>query len=161
MRRQWMLAVPALALAAALAGCGDFCSDNPPMAAPTSASERQETSGGTAAVSCVAEGFARDGSRLNNVDKACLDDVAQRLKADPRAHVVLVGHADSRENDPDAVARRRARAVQDYLAREGGIDPYRAKLRSRPPDAGGDDAAMAHNRRCEVWLVPEGAPDPD
>ena len=38
-------------------------------------------------VTCISGGFPRNLARLNNVDKACLDDVATRLKADPRSRV--------------------------------------------------------------------------
>ena len=69
------------------------------------------------AVSCLAGGFPRNLSRLTNVDKACLDDVAQRLKADPRATVTVVGHADSHERAAASIADARAKAVRDYLER--------------------------------------------
>ena len=36
-------------------------------------------------MTCTSGGFPRNLARLNNVDKACLDDVASRLRTDPRA----------------------------------------------------------------------------
>ena len=72
-------------------------------------------------VSCLAGGFPRNLSRLTNVDKACLDDVASRMKADPRAHVVAIGHADSKETAPGSTAEQRAAAVKTYLV-EAGIE---------------------------------------
>jgi hypothetical protein len=117
------------------------------------------------AVSCLASGFPRNLSRLNNVDKACLDDMAQRLKADPRAHVIVIGHADSHERSPDQVGQARAQAVNDYVVHERGIDASRITMRSsaasKPLDNGTDVDAQARNRRVEVWFVPEGAKDPD
>jgi OmpA-OmpF porin, OOP family len=111
------------------------------------------------AVSCVAEGFPRNLARLSNVDKACLDDVAQRLGSDPRARVIVIGHADSHESSM-AVAQRRADAVKDYLVKERSIEESRISTRSagatRPSDSGTDSA----NRRVEVWFVPEGATEP-
>jgi outer membrane protein OmpA-like peptidoglycan-associated protein len=116
-------------------------------------------------MSCLAGGFPSNGASLNNVDKACLDDVVQRLKSDPRARVVVIGHADSHERNADKIASRRASAAQDYLVHEGGIDGGRVTVRSaaasKPLDTGTDDAAQARNRRCEVWFVPEGAAEPD
>jgi outer membrane protein OmpA-like peptidoglycan-associated protein/opacity protein-like surface antigen len=111
------------------------------------------------AVSCVAGGFPRNLSRVNNVDKACLDDVAQRLGADPRAHVIIIGHADSHESSRD-VAQRRADALKDYLVKERGIEASRITTRSAGADTGADAAAQASNRRVEVWFVPEGATEP-
>ena len=117
------------------------------------------------AVSCVAGGFPRNLARLNNVDKACLDDVASRLRSDPRARVIVVGHADSQERFPEVIARRRAEAVRDYLVKERGVDESRITTRSaaatRPLDSGTDASARARNRRVEVWFVPEGATVPE
>jgi len=115
------------------------------------------------AVSCIAGGFPRNLSRLTNVDKACLDDVAQRLGADPRSRVIVIGCSDSREKSAE-VAQRRADAVKDYLAKERGIDGSRIETRSvgatKPLSPGTDAAAQAQNRRVEVWFMPEGAAEP-
>jgi len=110
------------------------------------------------AVSCTAGGFPRNLARLSNVDKACLDDVAQRLGSDPRAHVVVIGHADTKETS-GTVGQRRADAVKEYLVKERSVDGSRITVRSagsRKPL--GADAAG--NRRVEIWFVPEGAKDP-
>jgi len=116
------------------------------------------------AVSCLAGGFPRNLSRLTNVDKACLDDMAQRLKADPRARVIVIGHADSHEKSANAMAKKRADAIEDYLE-QAGIESSRITTRSagasKPLDAGSDPLAQARNRRCEVWFVPEGAKEPE
>jgi outer membrane protein OmpA-like peptidoglycan-associated protein/opacity protein-like surface antigen len=117
------------------------------------------------AISCLAGGFPQNLSRLNNVDKACLDDMAQRLKADPRAHVVVIGHGDSHERNAEAIGQQRAKAVQDYVVQERGIEASRITIRSAaatsPRDAGTDVAAQARNRRVVVWFVPEGAKEPE
>ncbi len=117
------------------------------------------------AVSCLAGGFPRNLSRLNNVDKACLDDVAQRLKSDPRASVVVIGHADSHERSAERLGHSRGDAVRDYLVAERGIEASRITVRSvaatRPLDTGTDVTAQASNRRVEVWFVPEGATAPN
>jgi outer membrane protein OmpA-like peptidoglycan-associated protein len=114
---------------------------------------------------CVAGGFPRNLARLTNVDKACLDDVATRLRNDPRSRVIVVGHADSGERFPEVIARQRAEAVKDYLVRERGIEEGRITTRSaaatRPLDTGTDAAARARNRRVEVIFVPEGATAPE
>jgi outer membrane protein OmpA-like peptidoglycan-associated protein/opacity protein-like surface antigen len=105
------------------------------------------------AVSCTSTGFPRNLSRLNNVDKACLDDVAQRLSADPRSHVVVIGYADADETSPNTIGTKRADAVGDYL-KARGIEASRITTRS----AGASQATG--NRRVDVWFVPEGATDP-
>lgn len=111
------------------------------------------------AVSCIAGGFPRNLSRLTNVDKACLDDVAQRLGSDPRARVIVIGHCDSHER-PSTVARKRADAVKGYLVNERSIDGSRIEARSAAADTGADATAQAGNRRVEVWFMPEGAAEP-
>ena len=117
------------------------------------------------AVSCLAGGFPRNLSRLTNVDKACLDDVAQRLKADPRATVTVVGYADSHERSPQQIADARAKAVRDYLTSERSVEASRITVRSaaatKPLDTGTDTAAQGRNRRVEGWVVPEGAAVPE
>ena len=115
-------------------------------------------------VSCLAGGFPRNLSRLTNVDKACLDDVVQRLRTDPRAHVVVIGHADSRETSANTIAQQRATAVKDYMV-AAGVEASRITTRSKGStmalDTGTDATAQGRNRRVEVWFVPEGARDPE
>jgi outer membrane protein OmpA-like peptidoglycan-associated protein len=114
-------------------------------------------------VACDLSGFPRNRARLNNVDKACLDDLASRLKQDPRSRVVAIGHADSAERGPDELSTRRAEAVKAYLVKERGIDETRIEVRSagatKPADASGAD--RARNRRVEVFFVPEGGSPPE
>ena len=110
------------------------------------------------AISCTAGSFPLNLARLSNVDKACLDDVAQKLSSDPRAHVVVIGYSDSHET-AKGVDQKRADAVQNYLVKERSVDGSRVTVRaggSTKPT--GTDAAS--NRRVEVWFVPEGAAEP-
>src|SRR5258705_5809 len=111
------------------------------------------------AVSCVAGGFPRNLSRISNVDKACLDDVAQRLSADPRARVIVIGHSDSKETG-SALAKQRADAVKTYLVRERNVDEARIEVRSAGSTKMLAAAGDPGNRRVEVWFVPEGATIP-
>jgi outer membrane protein OmpA-like peptidoglycan-associated protein/opacity protein-like surface antigen len=117
------------------------------------------------AVSCLAGGFPKNMSRLTNVDKACLDDVAQRLKSDPQASVTVIGYADSHEKSATTIADARAKAVRDYLSTERSIDTSRITVRSsgdtNPVDTGTDLTAQGHNRRVVVWFVPQGATIPE
>jgi hypothetical protein len=117
------------------------------------------------AVTCTSGGFPRNLARLNNVDKACLDDVASKLRQDPRSRVVVVGHADKGERNANVVARRRAEAVKSYLVKERGIEEARVTARevgaTRPLDTGTSAMARAKNRRVDVIFVPEGATVPE
>jgi outer membrane protein OmpA-like peptidoglycan-associated protein len=117
------------------------------------------------AVVCVSGGFPRNLARLNNVDKACLDDVAARLRQDPRSRVVVIGHADKAERFPEVIGRKRAEEVKQYLVTQRGVDESRISVRSaaanRPADTGSSAEARARNRRVEVIFVPEGASVPE
>jgi outer membrane protein OmpA-like peptidoglycan-associated protein len=117
------------------------------------------------AVTCTSGGFPRNLARLNNVDKACLDDVASRLRQDPRSRVIVIGHADKGERNPNVIARRRAEAVKTYLVKERGIDEARVTARevgaTKPLDTGTSATARAKNRRVEVVFLPEGARAPE
>jgi outer membrane protein OmpA-like peptidoglycan-associated protein len=117
------------------------------------------------AVTCTSGGFPRNLARLNNVDKACLDDVASKLRQDPRSRVVVVGHADKGERNANVVARKRAEAVKAYLVKDRGIEESRVTARevgsTRPLDTGTSAMARAKNRRVDVIFVPEGATVPE
>jgi outer membrane protein OmpA-like peptidoglycan-associated protein len=116
-------------------------------------------------VRCVSSGFPPNLARLNNVDKACLDDVASRLKLDPRSRVIVVGHADASERHPEVLGRTRAEAASDYLVRERGVEAARVSVRSaaatQPLAAGAGSAARSRNRRVEIMFLPPGATAPE
>ncbi len=107
-------------------------------------------------MTCSATSFPRNLSRLNNVDKACLDDVALRLRDDPRSRVLIIGHADRNERRPDLLSKQRAEATKTYLVRERGVSESRVTTRGM----GAAQSAGANNRRVEVIFVPEGATPP-
>jgi outer membrane protein OmpA-like peptidoglycan-associated protein len=111
-------------------------------------------------ITCESAGFPPNLARLNNVAQACLDDVASRLRQDPRSRVVVIGHADTAERRPDVIARQRAEAAKTYLVKERGIEESRVSVRSagatRPREAG----SSRSNRRVELIFVPEGATPP-
>jgi outer membrane protein OmpA-like peptidoglycan-associated protein len=116
-------------------------------------------------ITCTSGGFPRNLSRLNNVDKACLDDVAARLRQDPGSRVIIVGHADGKERYPEVIGRKRAEEVKKYLVTERGVDESRISTRSagasKPLDTGTSAAARAKNRRVDVIFVPTGATAPE
>jgi outer membrane protein OmpA-like peptidoglycan-associated protein len=101
-------------------------------------------------VTCTSAGFPRNGARLNNVDKACLDDVAARLRRDLRSRVTITGHAEPGERYPQVLSRRRAEAAKSYLVNERGVDESRITGQGSEAGAGG--------RRVEIELVTTQAP---
>ena len=101
----------------------------------------------------IAEGFYRaGGAQPDNVLKRILDDVALRLRNDPRARALVIGYADTSEANPDKLAASRAEGAKAYLA-ERGIASARIDTRV----AAGQSGAGRQNRRVDVIWLPEGA----
>ncbi len=96
--------------------------------------------------------FRTGSGRVDNVCKRILDDVALRLKNEPRATVVIVGYADPAEPKAAKLAQQRGDNTVKYLG-EKGIDQSRATVRTATGQKGADKA----NRRIDVIFVPEGA----
>jgi hypothetical protein len=97
-------------------------------------------------------------TRIDNVCKRILDDVALRLQNDPRASAVIIGYSDPKERipgrrggGPEKIAGDRATNAVKYLG-EKGIDASRTSTRTGVGQAGATD-----NRRIDVIMVPEGA----
>ncbi len=91
------------------------------------------------------------GTRLNNMDKSVLDDMATRMRQDPASRLLIVGHAEKGEPKPDVLSRKRAEAVKAYMVKERGIDASR--ITTRGAGAGG-------GRRADLTFVPDGADMP-
>jgi outer membrane protein OmpA-like peptidoglycan-associated protein len=93
-------------------------------------------------------------SRVDNVCKRVLDDVALRLKNDPNAKLVIVGYADSHEPKAAKLADTRADLARKFLG-EKGIDASR--VATRTGTASKEKGAEKENRRVDFIFVPEGA----
>jgi chemotaxis protein MotB len=103
------------------------------------------------------------------VKRTLRDEVAPKIR--DRYNVVrIVGHSwgvqDTTAGDHTHVAFTRARAVQDYLIEECGIDPAILRIEiaaDREPARAGPDAA-AQNRRVQVYMtdrtIDQVHPDP-
>ncbi len=90
-------------------------------------------------------------TRIDNVCKRILDDVALRLQNEPRGSAVIIGYSDPKEAKAAKVASDRATNAVKYLG-EKGIDASRVTTRTGSGQAGATD-----NRRIDVIWVPEGA----
>jgi len=90
-------------------------------------------------------------TRIDNVCKRILDDVALRLQNEPRGSAVIIGYSDPKEAKPEKIAGDRATNGVKYLG-EKGIDASRITTRTGAGQAGATD-----NRRIDVIWVPEGA----
>src|SRR3990172_952564 len=91
-------------------------------------------------------------SRVDNVCKRILDDVATRLQNDPRARLVIVGYANPAAANSARLADTRGQNTVRYLQTKG-IDATRVTVRAGTGQVGGGVA----NQRVELIWVPEGA----
>ncbi len=89
-----------------------------------------------------------------------LDVIAKVLQRDPGATARIEGHADKRKTSEREynlnLSSRRAKAVEDYLVNQGGIE--RARLASkgygfdRPVAPNDTETHMQKNRRTEIYI---------
>jgi outer membrane protein OmpA-like peptidoglycan-associated protein len=99
--------------------------------------------------------FALDRSDISPESAAILDQVAAVLKEYPFLTVELQGHTDPRASVAynQALARRRALSVRNYLLRQG-IDPGRMTIRSfgesQRRTTGSGVVDYARDRRVEI-----------
>lgn len=92
--------------------------------------------------------FNSNDSRLDNADKAQLDDSALRAGQDPSSRVVVIAGADA--GGRSGIAQRRANRTRDYLVNEKGIDPSRVEVRTNGTTP----------NSVQVVIVPQGADVP-
>jgi outer membrane protein OmpA-like peptidoglycan-associated protein len=103
--------------------------------------------------------FRLHSARVDNVCKRVLDDVALRLKNEPKARVVIIGYATPTKSKLAAaqarverLARERAENAKKYLE-EKGVAADRVETRV----GAGAVGAGKENRRIDIIWVPEGA----
>jgi outer membrane protein OmpA-like peptidoglycan-associated protein len=99
---------------------------------------------------------------VDNRCKAVLDDVALRLRQDPRATAELVGHSDSSGSDETnaATSQERADKARDYLVETHGIDSGRISTMgvgsSQPIADNETPEGRLSNRRVAIRVIIPG-----
>jgi outer membrane protein OmpA-like peptidoglycan-associated protein len=88
--------------------------------------------------------FDRGSSKITNVAKARLDDVALRLRENPRATVVITGYADegTASSRRESLARQRAENAKAYLVDRHAIDASRITAASEVSDSAAGGRAV-------------------
>jgi outer membrane protein OmpA-like peptidoglycan-associated protein len=104
----------------------------------------------------LSAGFPHNLARINNVDKACLDDVSLKMQNDPRSTLTITGYADASEASSKALAKKRAESAKDYLVKGQKLDPGRINVQSADPLKGKGVDEQKGNRRVEIVFYPEG-----
>jgi peptidoglycan-associated lipoprotein len=102
--------------------------------------------------------FAFDSSAIKKNEQSNLQLVAEALRADTSAKLLIEGNCDERGTDEynRALGERRALALREALAKIG-VDPSRVRTisygKDKPADTGHDEAAWAKNRRGDFILL--------
>jgi len=104
-------------------------------------------------------GYFGSGSRvLDNCAKAALDDLATRMKNEPRLYARIMGYTDGSgyEASLKTLGERRAKIVSEYLENKG-VDPSRMMVVDEGANNPVGDAKTAAgrklNRRVEIELT--------
>ncbi len=103
----------------------------------------------------------QSGTRVDNVAKAILDDIAVKIKEYPGVTVELVGHSDSdgSESENMKIGMTRAENVKAYLVERHQIEPARLNVTSmgetQPVADNATAAGRITNRRVEVIMMVE------
>jgi len=101
-----------------------------------------------------ADGDVKHKNCLNKI-KGKLDEKLLQMP-DTKFIILIDGHRDSKDREGQTLSRSRAEKVGDYLVNnpDGAIDADLIKVRDLndlcPPEK-----SSKHNRRVQVWVVPE------
>ena len=109
-------------------------------------SSRSRSSGRPVALPDILN-FPMAGGRLNNANKAVLDDVTIRGSQDVGSRIVITGKSTAKERA--GLAKLRAENARNYLISEKGIDPSRIEIRTQE--------RTATEGGIEIAVVPPGA----
>jgi len=134
-------------------------SDNNPNVIPVAnASEFDNMIEDRAALAAYTIHFAFDSAAIKSGEKANLQSVADALKSDANAKLLIEGNCDDRgtEEYNRSLGERRALAAREALAKLG-VSPDRIRTisygKDKPADPGHDEAAWAKNRRDDFVLL--------
>ena len=100
--------------------------------------------------------FSRGGTRVDNCAKAILDDLAVRMKNDPKLRANVIGYTDSSERYPKNLGERRAKAVAAYLVKQGVEESRLTITNGGAENPVGDNKTASGrklNRRVEIELA--------
>ncbi|MBN1568394.1 MAG: PKD domain-containing protein [Acidobacteria bacterium] len=102
--------------------------------------------------------FAAGGTRVDNCAKAILDDLAVRMKNDPKLRANVIGYTDDSrlETRRKGLGEKRARAVAAYLEKQG-VEASRLSITdgaaNNPVGDNKTAAGRKLNRRVEIELT--------
>ncbi len=108
-------------------------------------------------ISCMSTGFPSSSARINNVDKACLDDVSLKMQNDPHSSLTITGYSDTTEKGAKMLPKKRADATKAYLVKEKHLDADRIEAQGAAPVKGANLEERKKNRRVEIVFYPEGS----
>lgn len=130
-----------------------------PALAPDAAHGADRAAATAPAIAVACDGFANGAARLDRRCRAALDDVAETLRADPSAIVILTGHADNRDPEHFNTLEGLSRAdnARRYLLDNQGIAYGRIVVEtsgsSEPIADNATTSGRARNRRIEISIA--------
>jgi peptidoglycan-associated lipoprotein len=105
--------------------------------------------------------FKYDSAAVEDSEQANVTSVAEALKGDATADLLIEGHCDERgtEEYNRSLGERRALALREALAKDG-VDAGRIRTisygKDQPVDQGHDESAWSKNRRGQFdWCTPK------
>ena len=112
-------------------------------------------------INCVSGEFPYDSARINNVDKACLDDLTLKLEHDPASRLLITGYAAPNEHNRESLALARAESAKAFLLQTHHLEARRIETRA----AQGDSTVASvngvegrrKNRALQITFLPAGS----
>ncbi len=98
------------------------------------------------------------GTRIDNIAKAMLDEIALKMQQIPGLRARVTGHTDDRGSEQvnERAGQRRADAVRDYIVNKQNVSSNRIETgsagESQPIADNGTEEGRKQNRRVEVEL---------
>ncbi|MDD5543244.1 MAG: OmpA family protein [Acidobacteriia bacterium] len=112
-------------------------------------------------INCLSGDFPYDSSRINNVDKACLDDLALKMQNDSSGSLVITGYAAPNEHNRNALALSRAENAKEFLLKTHRLEARRIQTRAAAEGSllapTTDAAGRRKNRGLQITYLPSGS----
>jgi hypothetical protein len=112
-------------------------------------------------INCVSGQFPYDSARINNVDKACLDDLALKMQNDQGASLLIIGYAAPNEHNHNSLALSRAESAKEFLLKTHRIEARRIETRAAAEGSllapANEPEGRRKNRALQITYLPSGS----
>lgn len=112
-------------------------------------------------INCLSGEFPYDSPRINNVDKACLDDLALKMQNDPGGTLVITGYAAPNEHNRSTLSLSRAENAKQFLLKTHRLETRRIETRAAAEGSllapTTDAEGRRKNRGLQITYLPSGS----